>query len=116
MQLSIDKDNELTVVTIEGRLDVDTADDAQADLMSVLEGNPNHLLIDLGGLSYISSVGMRVLILAARQLSRDGLTLAVCNTNGHVKRVFEVGGFSSYLSMYDSLAAARDDLLSSAKT
>ena len=84
-------------VAIEGRLDTTTAPQLEAELKDSLDGVAE-LVLDLSGMEYISSAGLRVLLSAQKIMSRQGemKVTGVCET---VMEVFEVTGFSDILNI-----------------
>lgn len=82
-------------VALEGRLDTTTAPQLEAELRQSLDGI-TQLTMDLGGLAYISSAGLRVLLLAQKQMNKQG-EMKVTNANESVMEIFEVTGFSDIL-------------------
>jgi anti-anti-sigma factor len=56
-------------------------------------------VIDLSGMEYVSSAGLRVFLVAARRLGTEG-KLVLCCPTGHVRRVLDLVGFSSILGIY----------------
>ena len=83
------------VVALEGRLDTTTAPQLEEELKTGLEGVTD-LVIDLSKLEYVSSAGMRALMLARKTLGDRG-TIAVINANDMVKEVFALTGFDRLL-------------------
>ena len=63
-------DNEVTVC-LDGRLDIDTAEQLESGLRKALK-KTKVLIFDLQNLKYISSAGLRVLLSAQRQMNRQG--------------------------------------------
>ena len=51
-----------------GRIDSSNARQFEEAVVKALEGGPNQVLLDLGQLAYISSAGLRVILLAAQKL------------------------------------------------
>ena len=84
-------------VSVEGRLDTVTAPELEASLKEEFEGLAD-LTIDLGELEYISSAGLRVLLLAQKTMSKQG-KMVVRNVNETVKEIFDVTGFSDILTV-----------------
>ena len=82
-------------VALEGRLDTTTAPQLEAELRQSLDGI-TQLTMDLGGLAYISSAGLRVLLFAQKQMNKQG-EMKVMNVNESVMEIFEVTGFSDIL-------------------
>ena len=82
-------------VALEGRLDTTTAPQLEAELRQSLDGI-TQLTMDLGGLAYISSAGLRVLLFAQKQMNKQG-EMKVTNANESVMEIFEVTGFIDIL-------------------
>lgn len=97
--MRIDKEREgdkLTLAVI-GRLDTTTAPELSAALDASLE-DVKELILDLGGLEYISSAGLRVLLGAQRRMNKQG-SMKLVHVNELVMEVFEVTGFSTILTI-----------------
>lgn len=98
-----------TVVIAEGRLDFSAAAGFQAEVEQALAGSgkpPAALIIDCGGLEYVSSAGLRVFLLAARAAQRAGMWFAVCSLRQVVREVFSLSGFSQVMNVLPDRAAA----------
>lgn len=99
MDMTIEKTlnaSELTVAVV-GRLDTGTAPELEAELKASLDGVES-LVLDLGGLDYLSSAGLRVLLAAQKTMNRQGRML-VRNINETVAEIFEVTGFCDILTI-----------------
>lgn len=88
--------SELTL-TLTGRLDTTTAPALEAEIKSALDGI-RILNMDFSGLQYISSAGLRVLLLAQKLMSKQG-KMVLCGVNETVMEVFEITGFSDILTI-----------------
>ncbi len=95
----------LALVT-HGRVDGANASAFQAALQEAIEESDEGVVLDLGNLTYISSAGLRSILLVARELQNKGKRFALCSLTGQVKEVFEVGGFDKFLPIHDSQEAA----------
>ena len=105
MQISTRTSNDIHIVAITGSLDSTTAPEAQKSLDAVVAG-ARKVALDFSQLDYISSAGLRILLGAAKQLRGKGGTLGMFGLNQSVREVFEISGFSSILSVYQSEAEA----------
>ena len=105
MQSSTRTSNDIHIVAITGSLDSTTSPEAQKSLTAVLPG-AKKVVLDFSGLDYISSAGLRVLLGAAKHLRASGGTLGMFWLNQSVREVFEISGFSTILSVYQSEADA----------
>jgi anti-sigma B factor antagonist len=93
-------DNAL-VVDMVGKLDTQTAGSAMDQLQEILSANDGNLLINLSGLDFVSSSGLRVILRAAKQVRSKGGNMKVCGARGVVKEVLEISGFDSLLDLHD---------------
>ena len=84
-------------VALEGRLDTTTAPELEKELKSALNG-VTELVFDFSKLDYISSAGLRVLLSAQKQMSKQG-GMKVTKVNEMVMEVFEVTGFTDILTI-----------------
>jgi len=105
MQISTRTSNDIHIVGITGSLDSTTSPEAQKSLDAVVAG-AKKVVLDFSQLDYISSAGLRILLGAAKQLRASGGKFGMFGLNQSVKEVFEISGFSSILSVYQSEAEA----------
>lgn len=83
-------------VALTGRLDVNAAEQLNEALLPALD-DVDELTIDLGGLEYLSSAGMRVFLKTYHTLQAQGGTLKVQNATEPVQEVLSVTGFWDFL-------------------
>ena len=98
MNISIQREGSTLTVVPEGRIDTLTAPTLQKRLESEL-GDANRLVIDFSQVTYVSSVGLRVLLTYARKMkNRDGTIKAVC-VSDMLRKVFSLTGFLETLNV-----------------
>ena len=85
------------MLALEGRLDTVTAPELEAALKDALEGVET-LILDFEKLDYISSAGLRVLLVAQKTMSQQG-SMKIRNVNEIIREVFDVTGFSDFLTI-----------------
>ena len=91
-----------------GRLDSISSQDLQSELSRRISEGDTSIVLDFKDLEYISSAGLRVLLLAGKELkARDG-QLALCTLNNSVREVFEISGFISLFPVYATIDDAID--------
>lgn len=105
MEISTRTSNDIHIVAITGSLDSGTAPEAQKALDSVV-ASAKKVALDFSGLDYISSAGLRVLLGAAKHLRGSGGKFGMFGLNQSVREVFEISGFSSILSVYQTESEA----------
>ena len=93
MDLREDKVGAVTVVEVKGRIDNMTASVLGDRLTASLRDAQVRVVLDLTRIEYISSAGIRVLLLAAKHASETGSRLVLCGISGRIGQVFNVGGF-----------------------
>lgn len=81
----------------QGRLDTITAPELEEVIKSSLDG-VTELVLDLSGLEYISSAGLRVLLSAQKAMNKQG-EMKVKNVNETIAEIFDVTGFSDILTV-----------------
>ena len=106
MNVTIRDANDAKVVDFEGSLDTSTSPDAEGRLSSLMEGEGVKILINFKKLDYISSAGLRVLLVSAKRLKSRGGELRLCHLNETVQEVFEISGFSSILKVFNTESEA----------
>lgn len=105
MDIVRDKDGDVAVFRLSGRLDSNAAASAEADLGAAVTGAPQ-LVIDLSGLDYISSAGLRVILVLARKVQQASGKMALFGLQPAVRQVFTVSGFDTIISIQPDAAAA----------
>ena len=110
MEVDIGQAGEITLVTPKGRLDSATSPELEQRLLG-LAGTPGAaLVIDCRELAYVSSAGLRVLLMAAKAARGAGARIALAALQPSVRQVFDISGFSSLFEIHENAAAASDAL------
>lgn len=98
-------DNGVTIVEVSGRLDSSSAPDIVERLQTIVSAQPA-VIIDLASLDYISSAGLRVLLLAAKKAEATHHAFVLAGLLPGVKHVFDVTGFSGFCTVFNDRQAA----------
>lgn len=96
-------ENGWTVWSVEGRIEVITADTAYAKGDEILE-RAEKLVLDMSKVSYLSSAGIRIIVRLFKKAKKQGKEFTVAGAVGMVKTVLEDCNLSTVLKMRDSLA------------
>jgi anti-anti-sigma factor len=94
------------VLRVAGRMDVDSASTLEPACDSCIADGFTRLVLDLGDLIYISSMGLRSVVTIAKRLKDKGGELRICRTTGLVRQVFEITRLTQIVPMHDSLESA----------
>jgi len=100
MEIIQAKSNDAMILKLEGRLDTNSAPIFEEKLMDLINNQENRIVIDFARLDFISSSGLRVLLLAGKKLKTVNGKLGLCALRDHVKDVFDVAGFTMLFSMF----------------
>jgi anti-anti-sigma factor len=102
MEITERKVGNVCVVGVSGRLDSATSDGFAQRLHQLMDGGERRLVIDGEKLDYISSTGLRVLLVAAKRLKAADGTIVLSSLKPHILEVFEIAGFKSIFPIYAS--------------
>ena len=99
MKIIEEQRGDVFVVRPEGRIDTNTSEEFERSLTGRIDVGARRLVIDMGGTDYISSAGLRVLLLTAKKLKGNGGQLVLGGMNPSVRQIFELAGFLSIFSV-----------------
>jgi anti-anti-sigma factor len=105
MQITHEEKEGVVVVKVIGRLDADTAPAAEDTVKGLLRNGKERLLFDLGGMDYISSAGLRVILMTVKELRAKKGKVVLCGLNAYVKEIFDVSNFSSIIPIAETVEA-----------
>jgi len=105
MTIDSSRQGKAAVVTVTGRIDPTTAPRFEQACRDSLAG-VHYLVVDVSGLEYISSVGLRSFVLLAKSLQTAGGAVLLCGMKGLVKEVFDMTHLTSLFRTFDSVDAA----------
>jgi stage II sporulation protein AA (anti-sigma F factor antagonist) len=106
MSLTSEKIGEVLVVSTAGQINSANAAALEAELLALVEQGEHRWVLDMSRLDYISSAGLRVMLLLAKRLKQGSGRLVLCGMQPHVHEVFDISGFLSILTVVDSRATA----------
>ncbi len=109
MKISAREQDNITIFTIEGRVDNEGAVEVDSTLQQALTSNKHNMILDMSGVIYISSAGLRVLADVLTQNRDAGGDLKLVGVTKKVNRVLQIIGFTNYFSLYDTSDAAIAD-------
>ncbi len=98
--------NGLLVVKPESRIDSSNAGTFEAHCAKLIAEGPKKVVVDLSTVDYISSAGLRVILVAAKTVKSQGGSLTLCGLSGNVREVMEVSGFDVLFGAHEGIAEA----------
>lgn len=106
MEFAQEQAGDVVIAKLAGRLDSSAAQPAEESFAQVLAGGTPHLAIDLSSLEYISSAGLRVLLVVAKKVQQAQGKLVLFGLVPNVREVFSISGFDKIFSIRDDAESA----------
>lgn len=98
MQVDVEQDSRAIILSLKGRVDSAVSKEfEEAVLGSFSDGS--RVVMDFSNLDYISSAGLRVILIAAKKLKASMGVLHLCGMKPHIQEVFDISGFSNMISI-----------------
>ncbi len=110
MEITEERRENILILRVIGRLDATTSKTMEERLLSIIDSGEGRLVIELSQLDYISSAGLRVFLLAAKRMGNTNGRMILCSLKDAVKQVFDIAGFSSFLTLAGSTEEAINNL------
>ena len=105
MELSSTLDDGIMVVTATGDLSATSCNLLETELSSQAEQGNRWIVLDLGGVRYVSSAGLRVFLVSARKLTSSG-AFVLARPTAAVAQILKMTGFDRIVQVEPSLEAA----------
>jgi anti-anti-sigma factor len=106
MKIETRKDAGALIVSLEGRMDAVSAPDFDKKCDEWLTQGETLFVLNLGGLDYISSAGLRSLLILGKKLMAKKGKVVIASMKDIVKEVFQISGFGSLFPVVESVEAA----------
>lgn len=103
----VSRDDGILHLALSGRLDILGTGEVEDRFAFQTTTKKTAVLVDLSGVTFIASIGMRLLLSAARGQSQRGGLLVLYGAQPLVKEALQTAGFEQLIPMYDDLDAAR---------
>jgi len=110
MTITEKKEADITILSMEGRLDSLTSPDADKQLAAAIDRGARKLVLDTNGVVYISSAGLRVLLGVTRKVNTLGGKVVLSRLGPQVQQIIELAGFTSFLPVFKTNEEARKAL------
>ena len=100
---------EISVVRVDGVIDTMTATELESVMNSLLDNKRFNIVIDLGGVDYISSAGWGIFISNIREIRQNSGDIKLVRMVPNVHEIFELLEFDSILHCFDNIEKAKQD-------
>lgn len=100
----------VTVIKLSGSLDGNTVNAAQEMILPLASTKGAVVIMDLEACAYISSAGLRLLLMAAKQMAAIGGGMALSGLSPEVQDVMEMTGFNNFFKTFEDVSSALSEL------
>ena len=101
----------IRLIQLQGKLDVEGANSIDTKFNGYCSGEKPLMVVDLAGVDFIASFGIRMLTLAAKSITVRGGRMVLINPSAEVHQLLEMTGVPSIIPIYSSLESAETVLL-----
>ena len=102
MEVETKRQGDTLIAMTDGRIDGANAREFQTALDAAIDANECAVVLDMERLSYISSAGLRVILLTAKALQGRNRKFAICSLSESIREVFEISGFDKIIPIHAS--------------
>lgn len=102
IDIAVTEENGLQWVRLQGRIDSLTAPDVEKCLNGLVSGGQRMLALDMRAIHYMSSLGLRVLLAAQKQLKKADGEIMICQPTTSVLELFEMSGFKMLFRIFST--------------
>lgn len=89
-------------MSVSGRVDGTNAQSFDSSLDEVIEESISAVVLDLAGLAYMSSAGLRSILMTAKRLQSRKANLAICSLRPTINEIFQIAGFDRILDVCEN--------------
>jgi anti-anti-sigma factor len=102
--------DEITTLAFSGRIDASSSTGMEEDLVRVMDEGHRHIIVDLSGVEYMSSAGLRVLLATLKRIKAMKGELRLCGLQPFVREVFDMTGFSKLFTITETVSEAENSI------
>lgn len=100
MDIKEEKRGKVKIVGLRGRLDANSSQGVENKLLALVNQGEDRLVLDFSELTYMSSLGLRVLMMVAKNIKQVNGKLALSGLNDHIYEIFKIARFTNIFSIY----------------
>ena len=114
MELRVhERENGIRQIELNGKLDIDGTNQIETQLAQACAGENLRILLDLSGVSFLASIGIRLLTLTAKSIVSQGGKIVLLRPTPDVHHVLDVTGIPAMIPVHDDFESAEAILLTS---
>ena len=106
MEIAIQTIDSVTVISITGSIDGFTSDDLLKNLEGQIQAGVKNIVVDLCGVDFISSAGLRAILQAQKMIRQEEGDLRMASSQERVSRVLKLSGYTSIFKIFNDTPTA----------
>ena len=106
VNVTTERTDDVLSADVEGRIDGSNVVQFEEAVRSAIEDSDRAVVMDFENLVYISSAGLRAILLTAKSLQNRDAKLVLCSLSDRIREVFEISGFDKILPIHATKADA----------
>ena len=106
MDVTTERQDGVLSAQVGGRIDGTNASEFEEAIRTAIEESDRAVIVDFEKLAYISSAGLRAILLTAKSLDNRNANFALCSLSDQIREVFETSGFDKVIAIHSSKAEA----------
>jgi anti-anti-sigma factor len=110
MNIAVTDENGVSVMCVSGRMDATNSADFDKAAKELLSEGRQKILLNLGELEFISSAGLRVVLIMGKACQERKLSLAFCDLQPMVAEIFSISSFDTIFKIYKKKDEALNSL------
>jgi anti-anti-sigma factor len=110
MKIITKEQDGVVCLKISGRLDAESAPQAETTVKGILKDGKHRLIFDLSDMEYISSAGLRIILMTVKELQLKKGKVVLSALTPYVKEIFDVSNFSSIIPITETVEAGFQEI------
>ncbi len=110
MEVTTERQGGILSICVDGRIDGSNVVEFEEAIREAIGDDDRVVIMDLENLRYISSAGLRAVLLTGKTLKGGGAELVLCSLSEPIRKVFEISGFDTLFAIHASRSAVQSSL------
>ena len=106
MDVTTERQDGVLSAQVSGRIDGSNAAEFEEAIRTAIEESDRAVIMDFEKLVYISSAGLRAILMTAKSLGNRNAKFALCSLSDQIREIFEISGFDKIITIHPSKAEA----------
>lgn len=106
MEIEVESYKRVDLLTVSGRIDGSNASELEGAFTGLADDGRYRQVVDLSGIEYMSSAGLRALVAALRENKKHHGDLRIANPSERMEEVLNLAGLDTIFSVYDDSVSA----------